>query len=368
LIGEALGVAWLPWLLARGITLFALALAKYQVSHFHITDTKAVIESRAGLLGSDAGWYQAIAAHGYGAVPRSTLRFFPLLPLLDRWAHDAAGITVGAASLVIVNAASLLVALGLYLLVVADLGDRVLAQRAVWLITLAPAAFVFVMGYSDAVLVALALAVFYCVRRGHWWWAAAFGFLAGAARPIGCLLVVPAAVEAVRAWRVSRWSRWPARLAAVAGPVLGTVAYLSWVSATFGGFLTPLRIQEEGGHHGRLSDPVTTLYHAATGLAHGNHIGTGLHVPWVLAVAGLLLLSFWRLPASYSLFALSVVVLSVSGTNLDSFERYALSAFPLTIAASTLLRSWRVAAAAYVVCAAAMATYALLAFQGAYVP
>jgi len=27
---------------------------------------------------------QTIAAHGYGALPRSAIRFFPLLPLLDR--------------------------------------------------------------------------------------------------------------------------------------------------------------------------------------------------------------------------------------------------------------------------------------------
>ena len=37
LILEALGVAWLPWLTARAITLFALGLAKYEVKHFHIT-------------------------------------------------------------------------------------------------------------------------------------------------------------------------------------------------------------------------------------------------------------------------------------------------------------------------------------------
>ena len=84
LILEALGVAWLPWLTARVITLFALGLAKYEVKHFHITNAKAVLESHDGLLGSDAGWYQTIAAHGYGALPRSAIRFFPLLPLLDR--------------------------------------------------------------------------------------------------------------------------------------------------------------------------------------------------------------------------------------------------------------------------------------------
>ena len=81
-------MAWLPWRRRGIITLFALGLAKYEVKHFHITDAKAVLETHDGLLGSDAGWYQTIAANGYGALPRSATRFFPLLPLLDRGLHD----------------------------------------------------------------------------------------------------------------------------------------------------------------------------------------------------------------------------------------------------------------------------------------
>ena len=42
------------------------------------------------------------------------------------------------------------------------------------------------------------------VRRGTWWWAALFGYLAGTARPIGCLLVVPAVIEVLRTWPADR--------------------------------------------------------------------------------------------------------------------------------------------------------------------
>src|SRR6204780_5481959 len=138
LLLEALGVAWLPWLTARVITLFALGLAKYEVSHFHITNSKAVLESHDGLLGSDAGWYQTIAAHGYGGLPRSATRFFPLLPLLDRGLSDITSATVGVASLMITNAASLLLGIGIYALVRFEFQDTVVARRAVWLIMLAP--------------------------------------------------------------------------------------------------------------------------------------------------------------------------------------------------------------------------------------
>ena len=361
-------MVWLPWLTARVITLFALGLAKYEVKHFHITNPKAVLESHDGLLGSDAGWYQTIAAHGYGALPRSTTRFFPLLPLLDRGLHDITTMTVGIASLLVVNVAALLLGVGIYALVRAELQDTLLARRAVWLIMLAPPAFVFVMGYSEALLVLLAVAFFAAIRRGNWWWAGLFGFLAGTARPIGCLLVLPAVIEVIRSWSTDRWRGWPGKAVAVVSSVAGTTTYLAWVRTTSGGFLEPLRIQQQQAHHGALSNPVSIVYHSLVNLAHGHHIGDALHVPWIGVAVVLLVVAFWRLPVSYGAFALGVVVVALSGSNLDSFERYALSAFPLVMAAATLLRSARVATAVYVLSGSAMALYAVLAFQGAYVP
>ena len=120
---------------------------------------------------------------------------------------------------------------------------------------LAPPAFVFVMGYSEALLVLLAVAFFIAIRRGNWWWAALFGYLAGTARPIGCLLVVPAVIEVARTWPADRWSRWPGKVVAIVSSVAGTVTYLGWVSATAGGFLEPLKIQQQQAHHGTLTDP-----------------------------------------------------------------------------------------------------------------
>ena len=369
LVLEALGEAWLPWLTARVITLCALGLAKFEVSHFRITNAKAVLESHDGLLGSDAGWYQTIAAHGYGSLPRSAIRFFPLLPLLDRGLSDITSLTVGIASLVITNAASLLLGIGIYALARSEFPDPVVARRAVWLIMLAPPAFVFVMGYSEALLVLLAVAFFVNIRRGNWWWAGLFGYLAGSARPIGCLLAVPAVIEVIRSWRTDGSGAWPGKVVAIVASAAGTVTYLGWVSAMYGeGFLEPLKIQQQQAHHGALTDPVSTMYHALANVAHGHHVGDALHVPWIGVAAILIIVAFWRLPVSYGAFALCVVVVALSGSNLDSFERYALSAFPLVMAGATLIRSPRVATVTYVLSGTAMALYAVLAFQGAYVP
>jgi len=82
----------------------------------------------------------------------------------------------------------------------------------------------------------------------------------------------------------------------------------------------------------------------------------------------LLVVAFKKLPSSYAWFSLAVVVLALSGSNLDSFERYALSAFPLTIAAAMLMRSRRVAVVVLLGTASAMTIYCFLAFQGVYIP
>ena len=296
------------------------------MKHFHITDTKAVLESHDGLLGSDAGWYQTIAAHGYGALPRSATRFFPLLPsAADRGLHDVTSLTVGVAS----PSSSrmwphFLLGMGIYALrpVPEWHGRAVLARRAVWLIMLAPPAFVFVMGYSEALLVLLAVAFFLAIRRGTWWWAALFGYLAGTARPIGCLLVVPALIEVLRTWPAEGWRRWPGKVAAIVSSVAGTddLSGLGCVPRHRRISSSRSRSSSNKAAHGALTDPVSTIYHSLAALSHGHHIGDALHVPWIAVAAVLLVLAFWRLPVSYGAFALCVVAVALSGSNLDSFD------------------------------------------------
>jgi hypothetical protein len=58
----------------------------------------------------------------------------------------------------------------------------------------------------------------------------------------------------------------------------------------------------------------------------------------------------------------------VSGANLDSFERYALSAFPLSIAAALLLTQSQVERLVLTLLSAGLAGYAVLAFLNLSVP
>ncbi len=74
-----------------------------------------------------------------------------------------------------------------------------------------------------------------------------------------------------------------------------------------------------------------------------------------------------RLPASYVLYAAPILLVALGTPRLASFERYALSAFPLLLAAASL-RSRLVAITLGASWAASLALYSILGFGNRYVP
>jgi len=362
-------VAVLPqWAVARVIVLGALGLAHLVVDRAHPTAATA-FRVHQGLLGWDAGWYESIAQFGYRQ--EQSLRFFPLFPLAGRALSVLPGVSAGVALVVLANLSALVATALLRVLVLKESGDRGWADRSVWLLSVAPPAFVLVMGYAEGLLLALCVGCFVVIRSARspwaWGWAAVLGAAAGLTRPLGVLLVLPVAIEAARRWRSAGNGERVASAVAVVGPVAGGGAFLAWSAAAKGDGWAPLRVQTQAGHHGGLSDPFRTLVHDASGVVH-HHFGTALHVPWVILVVALLVVCWRRLPASYGAFATAVALVAVTGTNLDSFERYALSAFPLVMAAASLTSRPRVERCVVVLAAAGMAGYAVMAFLNLSVP
>ena len=169
--------------------------------------------------------------------------------------------------------------------------------------------------------------------------------LAGLSRPGGFVVAVPIAIEAVRTWRgragaPSGCGPSPRRVS----PFVGAALFLAWVDREFGDALLPFRVQTRANLKGSFTNPVSSIADAVDGLFHG-HVGTGLHVPWMIVVVVLVVLAFRRLPASYGAFAAVSVASAVTSANLDSFERYALGAFPIVIVVALLLtdRRWAIA-------------------------
>ena len=366
--------AVLPYVVARVVVLSALGLAHILVARTPPATVGVAARVHAGLLGWDAGWYETIARVGYGPLGRQSLRFFPAVPVLT---HGLAwlGLGDGPALVLLANAAAFAATAMLYVLVRRETGSPDAARRAVWVLSLVPAAFVLVMGYAEAVLLVCALGCFLALRppatspdnRPHFAVAGLLAFAAALTRPVGVLLFLAVASELVRWWqRLGRNER-GAGLAAVAAPFVGLLVFLGWSKHTVNDWWAPLRVQLQSSHHGGLADPFVTLYDDAKGVLH-HHVGTALHVPWVLLALAMLVVCWRRLPASYTLFAAAALAVAVSGANLDSFERYALAAFPLSVAAALLLAQSQVERLVLTLLSAGLAGYALLAFLNMSVP
>lgn len=311
-----------PWLAARALV--ALGFLAALVAADVLLDGQPV-PLRQRLLAWDGSWYADIAVHGYGALPREALRFFPLFPLLGRvLAVPLLGHT-GAALVLVANAAALAAGVLLHRLVVEETGDAALAGRSVWLFSLFPAAAVLAFAYAEALSVALAAGTFLALRRRRFGAAAVTGYLAGLTRPVGAVLALPAAIEAGRAASGS----WLRRGAAVLAPVAGLATYLAWVGARFDDAWLPLRAHEAADLRGDWVFPLERVVRSFGALLVGDRFGDGLHVPFILGAAALLVVVFRRWPASYGWYALVLVLVALSAESLGSFERYCLAAFPL---------------------------------------
>lgn len=365
---RVLGLATSPgvvsFVAARVAVLGALALARFLVSNLGAKDPTG--RPPSGLVGWDASWYLRIIESGYNNLPWESLRFFPLLPLLAKPLASVVGARL--ALLLVVNLAALGAGILIERLARFETGDRAIASRAAWLLAFFPPAFVLVMGYAESLLVFFGLATFLALRKQRWGWAIAMGLLAGLSRPLGVLLFIPAAIEAGRHLSKARTPERVSRCAAAAAPGVGGLVYLGWSWVAYGDPLRPLRLQQEFDRRGGFEFPVTRLIDAARQLADGADLGSGLHFPWAVGFLILLAISFRRWPVSYGAFAAAVLIVATSAANLDSLERYGLSAFPLILALAGLVRTPWLERTALVLVTVGLTTYATLAFLGAYVP
>ncbi|WP_349816932.1 mannosyltransferase family protein, partial [Frankia sp. Cppng1_Ct_nod] len=360
----------IAWLTARIVTAAAYALARYIIGRFAGAHPSGGAPPRlTGLLGWDAGWYSAIAEHGYAGVGEQGLRFFPLLPLLARTIAVLPGLGAhtGVTLVVLVNVIAFVFVAGLAWLARAEGFDAAAVSRTVWLASLAPPAFVLVMGYTEALWGLLAVGVFAGIRTRRWELAGACGLLAGLCRPVGILLVAPMAVEAFRGIGAAGATDRLRRGMVVVSPAAGLAVFLLWTRIAYGDALLPVRVQRQESLHGRSSNPAAVVWHAARGIIHGD-VGTGLHVPWLGLFVVLVVVMARTLPSSYTVWATVSIAAVLTGSNLDSSERYAFGTFPFLLVAAAMTRRDEVLRGVLAVCVAMMVVYASLAFLGLYVP
>ena len=346
------------WSAARVAVLGALGLTSF-----------LALPNQQGLLGWDALYYASIADIGYPLDTPNVTRFFPLVALIARAVSVAPGVSTGVALLLVANVGALVYAWLLQRLALAEGLDEGAAGRAVWLLTLAPPAFVLVMGYAESVYGALTVGFLAALRRRAWGQAAVLGLLAGTCRPLAVVLVAVAMVEVGRGLRDTGAREVLVRLAAVLTPAVGTGAYLAYIGVRTGQPFLPFTVQSDADFRGQIvGNPFSVAYRLVLGALDGNSIGSGLHVVWLLVYLVLLVVVARRLPASYTVLAALTLVLAATSGGLNSLERYAWSAFPFTLVLAQLTtRPWAFRLV-LTVSTAGLVGYALLAFAGRFVP
>lgn len=353
----------LPWLTARALVIVGYCAA-FAISD-RLTPGARPNQLTEGLIAWDGTWYREIAARGYQALPDEALRFFPLFPLTGRGLSLLTFGREDAALILLANVASVVMLVMVRRLVRLERGSVELSDRAVWMVSLFPGAFVLAWGYAESLFLLFAVTVFWAIRSRRWGWAIVAGLCVGATRPLGVLIVVPVAIEMARVWRSARTDERAMALGALLAPVAGIGAYLAWVAARFGDAWLPFSVQ--GPLRGS-SDPFTRLWRGLGDLFGPERLADGLHIPVVLVFLVLVVLSFRWWPASYGAFAAVMVLVAISADNLNSLERYGLNAFPLALTLAVAAHRPSVERVATTVLAGAMVAMCAMAWTGTYVP
>ncbi|HLI08722.1 MAG TPA: hypothetical protein VKV40_19315 [Ktedonobacteraceae bacterium] len=301
----------------------------------------------------DANAYVRIAFQGYKNLPDTA--FFPLWPSVMHLGGWLLGpdyqSSYYVAGLLISNICFFFTLVLLYLLLAEDF-EPSLASRALFYLSFYPYALFFFLGYSESLFVLLCVAVFFFLRRRKmldWWVAGGLGFLATLTRSTGVMLCIPFFVVYLKHFWLSgerEQSRLLQKLVALLPLVLipaAILAYLAYLGHVTG---NPFIFQWEEAHywHRQFSPLWSTfavpiqriLVYPFFSLTVVQNL---VDLAFILLPVIALIVGWKLLPLHYSLFALGIMLFSLSFTlspqhslnTLASEPRYMMSAFPVFI-------------------------------------
>jgi len=291
---------------------------------------------RALLAPWDVGWYVTIASFGYpadipivdGEVGQNATAFFPLYPLAIRWVDEVTPLDGVGAAVWLAVVGGLAAVLLLWALVREVEGPEV-AGRSAALFVFFPASFVFLIGYSEGVMLPFAIGCLLALLRRQWVAAGLLSALATLARPNAvalCLACAWAAFVAIR-----ERGEWRSVAAPLLSP-LGAVAFTVFLWIRTGDPLVSLKTQRYGWGQ-RVDFGAKTLESATNALDRPidvNYVVSTLAVLFV--IGGIVLMVRWRPPAIFWIYTVVVIGPVLLSATISSRPRFAMTAFPLLIA------------------------------------
>ena len=282
----------------------------------------------------DAGYLLDLIRHGYpeavpfrdGHVAASSLAFFPLFPMLARALMVLLHLPPAAAAMV-VSLGFGAVAVGLFHHLGRVLTDEQTADRATLLFCFFPGSVVFSIGYSESLMIALALGCLLALLQERWVLAGVAAALATATRPTGVALV--AACLWAAAVAVHRHRDWRALVAPLLAPLgaLSFFAYLRWHTGEPGVWF---RVQHEGWRQSfdfGLNTAKVLGNFVFDPLGDGRRFESVILLGFVLAAVAVFVTRRW--PGPVVVYTLVIVGLSVATTIDIVRPRAILTAFPL---------------------------------------
>jgi len=298
----------------------------------------------------DAMAYADLAYSGYSFTPE--VAFFPLWPLLIHFGGLLLGgqipVSYYVAGLLLANICFYFALVLLYCLVCEDF-EASIAKKALFYLAFYPYALFFFVGYTESFFLLLSVAIFLLLRRGKtldWWFAGGIGFLAALTHSTGVLLCIPYLIMYIRHFWVSQkrdQRKWIQKINALAPIILlplGIVAYMIYLGYTKG---NPFIFQSaEASHFHRHFAWLWMTFGYIVKLLLNEPLFAFVNVKNLLdfaftALPIVALVWAWkRIPLHYSLYALAVIIFSLSfplGTlnPLTSQPRYLIVLFPLFV-------------------------------------
>ncbi len=342
---RALQCIW-PYYLATHI---AYVLLTYLASLFTIRNFTPQTLGLRSMLNAwnrwDSGQFTTIATHGYQGAWQTA--FFPLYPVLERALTFLVRSPL-AAGLIISNLATLVLFMVLYRLIREDF-DQERAARALLYCAAFPTAFFLSAAYNESFFLCFVVLSFYQMRRGHWWLAGLFGFLAVLTRSSGLVLLIPYCYEYLR----QRDFHLKAIRLNVASCLLIPLAVILFALFCYVRFQNLFAFSSAQLVWGRvLRVPGFGLAVAAKIISRQNPLSfSAIHnmidLAAGLAMLGLIVLCFvgpWRLSRdllTYALYAAAMYLFltlfpSVDGYPLQSLSRQVIELFPVFIILASL--------------------------------